>query len=342
MRELKIGLGAILSFFLSCDAGVKWQEVAIPVKIEVESMLFDDSVYLIAGSKTEDWSRYGKDVDLILSGMKAIIYRSTDNGSDWEEVYSGNGEIRSVSQGSQKTVYAAGRRYSGFGKWSTFIIESMDAGKSWRETSASYNRYHEIEMRKGKYWYAWTSENIDYSEDHGLTWERTNAKYRIMKNSASPKGDDSGRLWYIRDRSIVSQLGNEYKVIPISDNYSVVEILPCYPEGKILFVARKTNSAELDLFVVNDMKSEIISHMGVNYLVLDLFCDQSSMFMVAADMSKIPPRKTVSVSYDSGRTWKASEITEMGKISTAYYDNGKHLYVGGGNTIIRSNQKMVH
>ena len=116
--------------FKSTDSGLNWTNITPLVSGELNTDFTSVSRVIVSPTNS----------NLVIASASRKIYRSTDGGSNWSQVYSGSGTIQQIvsAPSNFNTQYAA---INGIG-----VVKSTDAGATWNATTKLRTSFGRVEL----------------------------------------------------------------------------------------------------------------------------------------------------------------------------------------------------
>ncbi len=331
----------------------KWEKIkSTPRLHEANAIWFGDGIGLFFGHCSSHENMLEKDIDKWNKMREAIILRTTKNKDKWIKIYSGKGDIYSVSCRDNNVLYALGGEYLSYRKHKPFILNSNDLGKTWLNLSTPpMDNPVGIDFKAKMVGYVWSNKLIYGSLDGGNTWDKVDISVYIFPNEAQPVVDGNGVLW-VRDKGYIDQDGvirvkNRTQIISFNiEKQKKIETLPvgfdpdvmaCSSNNDLWLVGRKNEGTKDEHIEVvrriGDNKYETIANLH-SFLSDYLYVGNDVIAILGAEVVRMSVTKILMISEDNGKTWRRELIPRLARVP-AYFENDYTLWLTGIESIYR-------
>lgn len=270
-----------------------------------------------------------------LSLHEAIILRiDYKNGSKWHKVYSGKGDILRIIEEENGDLVALGRTYSETGEQSAYLLRSADIGKTWHTMPSPPEAFIGIDLTQKDIGYGWTGLKFYKTIDKGNSWQLIKEfeyEYDILQiGSLRPMIDRNGALWfYSFAKNFLGKLSPDGGLFVESTNGKFIDSLFVSSDSSLWMIARKKSENEKEVLLLkktDQNNTQIVSKLPDSFLSTSLFVGENVISVWGSDMSKIPPKRKLLLSYDHGLTWKEEAPKDSYAHGPVFFENENVLW----------------
>ncbi len=268
---------------------------------------------------------------LMYSIVNYIVYKSTDGGNSWTEVYS----ISNSPYFCGNLIVSNHNLYCLMGEYiyTEMIVKSVDEGSSWSALNLNPENYNisvinDFCIANGVI-YAATDKGLYSSNDDGITWERISADYDYLKTV-----DVTNKILIGSDQSGVSMSSLS------ADDWRNIGI------GPLSHYHSRINTSSNGVTICNDIDGIYkLSQDTLSWHTIIPPIGSHYSYSIAVDFSPQNPNKIFTVlndklfiSYDAGDDWEFFEELPTNinsNIISISYDESK-LFFSLGSSLLRT------
>lgn len=317
-KDVNIGfMSAGLHFAKTTDGGSTWMDITTNAPTYFNKIIFIDDRTIIGSStygiyKSSDeginWNKvsysFSSDISYNDDGVfcyisGGIIYRSTDFGNTWKQIYSGSEQLNSIAFFLKDTCYAVGNN--------GVLVESYDKGSTWNlSLTAAGNNY--------KIFVSDSVKVIVGGFNRILKWKRLNSpQYYWTCNGVPVDG-------HLPNLKVSPRVTSKYKLLVKQDDLEGSDSVLVKNDFVVKLGEDRTLSCgdSIELSVKTSEFKSLTSTVNEN-LAFNYFVNDSTGFIVGKGIYKTT---------NKGKTW-TNLITESYQLTGIHFTNELTGYVSG-------------
>ncbi|WP_431113291.1 WD40/YVTN/BNR-like repeat-containing protein [Variovorax paradoxus] len=313
---------------LACIAWLSWKEVlrfgeadifnprweivtTFPERHEVLALWGEGDEILAMGGYLSADKQFEPDFYKREKARRAFILRSQGNSEEWRKVYSGRGELLSVSSPVKKTIYALGVSSDGEAHQKSFIVRSADGGHTWVKLLDPPTGTIGLAFHGAQAGYSWSRDQIFHTADGGQSWQSTFSALELGDGLPPPVADKNGRLWAVGATALHAFEGRlRIRVLPLKPGFrpELLSLDACgtpWLFGRSL--AEDGERGPLELLALTD-RAAALQQVGAiarpRLLPVHSHVSSGEIFLIASHPEETPPTTYLYTSRDRGKNWR--------------------------------------